>query len=92
MKFKELDVKFHLGSDAHSLEDIGNFSRVCDLIAVVEDDSRNTAPALVPNGRLAESILRLIIRPLRILHQDSSQSYGKHIIVECLVPRLIAKL
>ena len=48
MKFKEYDVKFHLGSDAHSLEEIGNFSRVCDLIAVVEDDSRNTSFSISP--------------------------------------------
>jgi putative hydrolase len=48
IKFKEYDVKFHLGSDAHSLEDIGNFSRVCDLIAVVEADSRNTSFSISP--------------------------------------------
>lgn len=48
MKFKEYDIKFHLGSDAHSLEDIGNFSSVCDLIAAVEDDSRNTSLSISP--------------------------------------------
>jgi putative hydrolase len=38
MKFKEHQVRFHLGSDAHSLEEIGNFSRISDLIAIVQDD------------------------------------------------------
>jgi len=38
LKFKEHKVKFHLGSDAHSLEQIGDFSRVHDLIAAVQDD------------------------------------------------------
>ena len=45
LKFKEHEVRFHLGSDAHSLEEIGNFSRISDLIAIVQDDSRNS------NGR-----------------------------------------
>ncbi|MDQ3975920.1 MAG: PHP domain-containing protein [Thermoproteota archaeon] len=43
LKFKEHQVRFHLGSDAHSLEEIGNFSRISDLIAMVEDDSRNSS-------------------------------------------------
>jgi putative hydrolase len=30
LKFKEHQVKFHLGSDAHPLEEIGDFSRVSD--------------------------------------------------------------
>jgi putative hydrolase len=38
LKFKEQDVRFHLGSDAHSLEQIGNFSKIHDLIAIVNDD------------------------------------------------------
>jgi putative hydrolase len=38
LKFKEHKVRFHLGSDAHSLEEIGNFSRISDLIAAVQDD------------------------------------------------------
>jgi putative hydrolase len=42
LKFKEHQVGFHLGSDAHSLEEIGNFSRISDLIAMVEDDSRSS--------------------------------------------------
>jgi putative hydrolase len=42
LKFKEHQVRFHLGSDAHSLEEIGNFSRISDLIAMVEDDSRDS--------------------------------------------------
>jgi putative hydrolase len=45
LKFKERAVRFHLGSDAHSLQEIGNFSRISDLIAMVQDDSRNS------NGR-----------------------------------------
>jgi putative hydrolase len=43
LKFKEHQVRFHLGSDAHSLEEIGNFSRISDLIAMVQDDSRNSS-------------------------------------------------
>jgi putative hydrolase len=43
LKFKENDVRFHLGSDAHSLEEIGNFSGISDLIAIVHDDSRNSS-------------------------------------------------
>jgi histidinol phosphatase-like PHP family hydrolase len=42
VKFKEHGVRFHLGSDAHSLQDIGKFSRISDLIAMVQDDSRNS--------------------------------------------------
>ena len=38
LKFREHQVRFHLGSDAHSLEEIGNFSRISDLITIVEDD------------------------------------------------------
>ncbi len=48
LKFKEYDVKFHLGSDAHSLGEIGNFSRIYDLIALVEDDSRNSRVSISP--------------------------------------------
>lgn len=47
LKFKEYAVRFHLGSDAHSLEEIGNFSRISDLIAIVQDnpiDSNGTNP------------------------------------------------
>ena len=42
LKFKEQDIRFHLGSDAHSLQEIGNFSKISDLIAIVQDDSRNS--------------------------------------------------
>jgi putative hydrolase len=42
LKFKEHHVRFHLGSDAHSIQEIGNFSRISDLIAMVHDDSRNS--------------------------------------------------
>jgi histidinol phosphatase-like PHP family hydrolase len=42
VKFKEHGVRFHLGSDAHSLQEIGNFSRISDLIAMVQDNSRNS--------------------------------------------------
>jgi putative hydrolase len=41
LKFKEYYVKFHLGSDAHSLEELGNFSRIYDLIAIVQHDFRS---------------------------------------------------
>jgi putative hydrolase len=37
-KFKEQNVRFHLGSDAHSLQEIGNFSKISDLIAIVQDN------------------------------------------------------
>ncbi|MDQ3836227.1 MAG: PHP domain-containing protein [Thermoproteota archaeon] len=43
LKFKEHQVRFHLGSDAHSLQEIGNFSRISDLITMVQDDSRNSS-------------------------------------------------
>ena len=41
LKFKEHHVRFHLGSDAHSLDEIGNFSRISDLIALVQDEPRS---------------------------------------------------
>jgi putative hydrolase len=41
LRFKEHQVRFHLGSDAHSLEEIGNFSRISDLIAMVQGDSNS---------------------------------------------------
>lgn len=34
--FKDLDIQFHLGSDAHSLDDIGNFERINELINFIE--------------------------------------------------------
>ena len=34
--FKDLDIQFHLGSDAHSLDDIGNFERINSLINFIE--------------------------------------------------------
>lgn len=34
--FKELGVKFHLGSDAHRLIDIGDFNRIMHLINLIE--------------------------------------------------------
>jgi histidinol phosphatase-like PHP family hydrolase len=34
--FVELGVRFHLGSDAHSLGEIGNFDRIKDLINFIE--------------------------------------------------------
>ena len=48
LKFKEYNVKFHLGSDAHSLGEIGNFSRIYDLVALVEDGSRNSRVSISP--------------------------------------------
>jgi putative hydrolase len=38
LKFKEQNIRFHLGSDAHSLQEIGNFSKISNLIAIVEDN------------------------------------------------------
>ena len=35
--FKQKGVKFHVASDAHSLDEIGQFSRISDLIAAAED-------------------------------------------------------
>jgi histidinol phosphatase-like PHP family hydrolase len=35
--FKKNGVRFHLGSDAHSLDKIGQFSEILDLISAVED-------------------------------------------------------
>ena len=34
--FVEQEVSFHLGSDAHSLNEIGNFDRISDLINFIE--------------------------------------------------------
>jgi histidinol phosphatase-like PHP family hydrolase len=48
LKFKEQDIRFHLGSDAHSLQEIGNFSKISDLIAIVQDDSRNSNSSSSP--------------------------------------------
>ena len=36
--FKKRGVKFHLGSDAHSLQQIGQFVEISDLISLVDDD------------------------------------------------------
>lgn len=36
--FKQKGVKFHLGSDAHSLPEIGKFDTIADLIAIIEHD------------------------------------------------------
>jgi putative hydrolase len=35
--FKEYGVEFHLGSDAHAINDIGNFNRIKDLINLIEE-------------------------------------------------------
>jgi len=35
VQFMEKGVKFHLGSDAHRLEDIGQFAKISDLISLV---------------------------------------------------------
>lgn len=37
--FKQKGVKFHLGSDAHSLPEIGNFEGIADLISIVEEST-----------------------------------------------------
>jgi putative hydrolase len=36
--FNERGVKFQLGSDAHSLQQIGQFEKISDLISLVDDD------------------------------------------------------
>lgn len=35
--FKDMGIRFHLGSDAHSLNEIGNFTRINDLINLIEN-------------------------------------------------------
>jgi putative hydrolase len=40
LKFREYDVRFHIGSDAHSLQEIGNFSTIPDLIVLLQDNVR----------------------------------------------------
>jgi putative hydrolase len=35
--FKKNKVRFHLGSDAHSLDEIGRFEKISDLIALAEE-------------------------------------------------------
>ncbi len=37
--FKELNVKFHLGSDAHSLAEVGNFDNILNLINLIEEST-----------------------------------------------------
>lgn len=39
LKFKEYNVKFHLGSDAHSLKEIGDFRRIHRLVEIVCSNS-----------------------------------------------------
>jgi len=39
LKFKENGVGFHLGSDAHSLNEIGEFSRILQLVQLVGTNS-----------------------------------------------------
>jgi putative hydrolase len=39
--FKQKAVKFHLGSDAHSLPEIGKFDTIADLIAIVEENDNS---------------------------------------------------
>ena len=34
--FVELGISFHLGSDAHSLNEIGDYDRIYDLISFIE--------------------------------------------------------
>jgi putative hydrolase len=36
LSFKDQGVRFHLGSDAHSVSEIGQFEKVSDLIALVD--------------------------------------------------------
>lgn len=36
--FKQKGVKFHLGSDAHSLPEIGRFEPIADLIAIIDEN------------------------------------------------------
>lgn len=42
--FKQLGVKFHLGSDAHRLEEIGHFGKISDLISLVLNDDSGWMP------------------------------------------------
>jgi putative hydrolase len=39
LKFKEHNIEFHLGSDAHSLREIGDFNRILKLVQVVGTNS-----------------------------------------------------
>jgi putative hydrolase len=39
--FKQKGVRFHLASDAHSLNEIGQFSNISDLISLVEDSTKS---------------------------------------------------
>lgn len=38
ISFKRRGVRFHLGSDAHTLEEIGKFERIADLISLVHHE------------------------------------------------------
>lgn len=41
--FREKGVKFHLGSDAHSLQQIGQFEKISDLISLVDGSSPSSS-------------------------------------------------
>jgi putative hydrolase len=40
--FKRMGAKFHLGSDAHRLQEIGRFEEISDLISVVENNNNSS--------------------------------------------------
>ena len=61
MKFKEHDVKFHLGSDAHSLEHIGIFLEYVIKLQWSKMIQERLVSELVSNSHLSASILTLII-------------------------------
>lgn len=35
--FRKCGVRFHLGSDAHSIAEVGNFQKISDLMSIVND-------------------------------------------------------
>lgn len=37
--FKRSGVRFHLGSDAHSIGEVGNFEKISDLVSIVDEES-----------------------------------------------------
>lgn len=56
LRFKEYDVGFHSESDARSLKKIGKFSRISDLIAIVDDDHHHYMQEITAISVMASEI------------------------------------
>ena len=45
--FGKAGVRFHVGSDAHSIEEIGNFERISDLVSIVDGEMPSSESQLM---------------------------------------------